>query len=314
MKKLKNLTPLKVIIFTVLLIYSISIIFILCWGFSVSLKSYVDYTLKRNIFGLPNLKYSEEGLFSNYAYVLKCFVFPTSGSSYYSWFGEKVVASDFTDIFKILRNTIYYAGFLSFVQAFVTLTMGYMTAKYKNKFSTLIIATVYFLMALPVVGSQPSEISFLMDLGVYDTYLGMFIHKFNFGGIYFLVFNAFFAALPDTYIQAAEIDGASQFRVYINIMVPLAAKMLVMVFLIYFIGAWNDYNTILLYYPDYPTLSYAVFHISTDSGNSLSDGSGVIGVPHKFAGAMVLTIPILIVFFAFRNLIMGNVSEGGIKE
>lgn len=311
MKKLKNLTPLKVIIFTVLLIYSISIIFILCWGFSVSLKSTIDYKDFKNAFGLPNMQYSDGGLFANYAFVWKSFTFKVDGYSYYSLFGQKSVGSYNTDIMLMLMNTIYYAGLLCFVQAFVTLTMGYMTAKYKNKFSTLIIATVYFLMALPIVGSQPSEISLLMDLGVYNTYLGMFIHKFNYGGIYFLVFNAFFAALPDTYIQAAEIDGASQFRVYINIMVPLAAKMLVMVFLIYFIGAWNDYNTIILYYPSYPTLSYGVWRMNN---NSEGGEGGSNDVPQKFAAAMVLTIPILIVFFAFRNLIMGNVSEGGIKE
>ena len=312
MKNTKKITPLKAIVFTVLIIYSISMIFMLCWGFLTSLKSTIDFTDFKNHFGLPDPEYSsKEILFANYKYIWQNFQLNVNGYSYYSWFGENTVGTYRANFLTMLINTLYYAVLLTFVQALVCLTMGYMTAKYKNKVSAVILGTVYALMALPIVGSQPAEISLLMDLGVYNTYAGMFIHKFNYGGIYFLVFNAFFTAMSDTYIEAAEIDGASQFRVYTNIIIPLAAKMLGMVYLIYFITAWNDYNTILVYYPSFPVLSYGVWRMAQ---SNMGGDSNTQGVPQKFAGTMVLAIPILLVFFSFRNLIMGNVSTGGVKE
>lgn len=310
-RKAKKVTPLKVIVFTVLILYSLSMIAILVWGALTSFKSQIDFADFKNHFGLPNPKYSSEALkFGNYLSVGDNLTYSVSGSSYYSLFGERSIATYTTNLFSSLVTTFYYSVILSFVQAFVCMSMGYMTAKYKNKISNLIVGIVFVLMALPVVGSQPSEISLLMDLGVYNTYFGMFIHKFNYGGIYFLVFNAFFTSISDTYIEAAEIDGASQFRVFISIVVPLAAKMLGMVYLIYFIAAWNDYNTIVLYYPSFPTLSYSVWKMSTMP----SKGAERTGAPATFAAAMVLVIPILIVFILFRDLIMGNVSTGGVKE
>lgn len=307
MKKTKKITPLKAIVFTVLIIYSISMIFMLCWGFLTSLKSAIDFTDFKNHFGLPNPAYSsDEMLFSNYVYIWQNSQLPVSSYEYYSLFGPRTTPLYYANFLTMLINTLYYAAFLAFMQALVCMTMGYMTAKYKNKVAAVIVGTVYALMALPIVGSQPAEISLLMDLGVYNTYAGMFIHKFNYGGIYFLVFNAFFMAISDTYTEAAEIDGASQFRVYTSIIIPLAAKMLLMVYLLYFITAWNDYNTILVYYPSFPTLSYGVWAMAQNShGDS---------VPQKFAGTMILTIPLLLLFFSFRNYIMGNVSTGGVKE
>jgi ABC-type maltose transport system permease subunit len=60
--------------------------------------------------------------------------------------------------------------------------------------------------------------------------------------------------------------------------------------------------------PTHPTLAYGVFQMSQSTDNTLSND------PARLASCMVLAIPILVLFIAFRNKIMGNVSMGGVKE
>ena len=82
------------------------------------------------------------------------------------------------------------------------------------------------------------------------------------------------------------------------------------IMLLQFISFWDDYQTALLYLPTKPTIAYAVYFITRNSGQS----TGVNHLPGKIAGGMILAIPILIVFIALREKLMGNISMGGLKE
>ena len=162
-------------------------------------------------------------------------------------------------------------------------------------------------MIMPIVGSDPARIKLLCRLYLYDTMWGDFIVNFTFANMYFLVFYAFYSGVSGTYAEAAEVDGASQLRTMIQIIMPLASKMIMTVLLIYFIGRWNNYATPLIYLPNKWMISYRLYMITI-----YKDEVG--GDPAKIAGAMVIVVPILILFILLRNQIMGNISIGGIKE
>jgi ABC-type glycerol-3-phosphate transport system permease component len=168
-------------------------------------------------------------------------------------------------------------------------------------------------MAIPIVGSSPAMVSLLRDLGIHDTIFAMVALNFNFTGIYFFVFHAYLTGISDTYVEAAEIDGASQLGVFIKIIFPLCLKTFFTVFLLQFIQTWNDYQTPLLYYPNHPTLAYAVFRMTNNTGGA-DKGMEYQGVPQRVAGCMVLAIPIFAIFVAFNKLLMGNLTMGGLKE
>ena len=310
---LKNISPLKLSVFIILILYSITILGVLGWGILTSFKSVLDFTDMRNLFGLPDSNLSvDEIRFGNYATVWKNFTLSVESYGYYSSiFGSITIGTYTANIVTMILNTIIYAGLGSLIQTIVTMTMGYMCATYKNKISSIIYAVVLFSMTLHLVGGQPSEISMMMNLGLYNSYFGMFAHKFQFTGMYFLIFHAFFSGMASTYTEAAEIDGASQLRIYISIIMPLAAKMMGTIFLLLFIGYWNDYQTPLLYYPSFPTLAYGVFRMTSNTygGTSLTQGT-----PQRIAGCVILFIPVIIIFISFKDIVLGNVSMGGLKE
>lgn len=312
---IKNISPFKCIVFIILLLYAISFLAILGWGILTSLKSVEDFTDLRNVLGLPDRTLSaKQMLLYNYEVIISSFGFEIPRHDYISSiFGIIERPKRFVNIYTMLFNTLIFAGVGSFLHSFVSMTMGFLVAKYKYKFSKFLYVLMIVVMALPIVGSQPAEITMMRNLGIYDSYFGMICHKINFTGMYFLVFVAFFEGFSDTYIEAAQIDGASQFYIFLKIVVPLAGKILGTVFIVTFIANWNDYQTPLLYYPSYPVLSYGILRMSIQTIGGIST-SQTQGTPQRIAGCMLISLPTMAIFIAFRNVIMGNLSLGGLKE
>lgn len=315
-KKLKN--PIILIVFIILLVYVISVFAMLGWGILTSLKSYIDFDTANNVIGLPNAKWSKsEMLFSNYKKVLANLdnIRIYTNSFYSSIFGKIERPAKVVSFWGLLFNTFMYAGASCFACCFTTMAMGFMCAKYKYKYSSLLISVTLVLMMLPIVGTYPSELALLRNLGIYDSLFGMVIQNLHFMGMYFLIWIAFYKGLSDTYFEAAEIDGASQLGCFLRIALPLSAKTFGTVFLLNFMIYYNDYQTPLLYYPSYPTLAYGIYNLATKSFNS-SDMSALeaLAIPQKVAGCLILAFPAIIVFIAFKDVLLGNVSLGGLKE
>lgn len=300
-----------IIFFIVLFTYSLTMIFPLVWGFMTSLKSDVDFQLYSGVLGLPQKQYSYEELFklSNYVKVFEEMKF-TKDLYYYSWFsGEELVAHETeNNLFVMLINTILLCVTSAGLGALVPAIMAYVCAKYKFKFSGFIYAYVVTTMTIPIVGSTPSVIKLMQNLGIFDTWIGWIVSNFSFGGMYFLVFYGMFEAMPNSYAEAAEIDGANQYHILFKIMLPLQIKVISTVFLIKFVELWNNYQSPMISMPTHPTLAYGVYRLI----NEVKVG-GFAEPPGKLAACMMLAVPILIVFVVFKDKIMGDVTVGAIK-
>jgi ABC-type glycerol-3-phosphate transport system permease component len=204
--------------------------------------------------------------------------------------------------------SVIYAGGCAFVQTLATCIVAYATARFDFKLSKIIYSTVLILMVLPIIGSLPSELQLTKNLGLYDTLFGPLVLKFNFIGMYYLVFYATFRGVPKAYTEAAKIDGASNMRIMTRIILPLIKNTFLTIMLINFVAYWNDYQTPLVYIPSYPTMAYGLYLYNFSTISEISD------TPMKIAGCMIVFLPILIVFIIFQKRLMGNVSMGGIKE
>ena len=319
-KTKKNSQFVDIIVFILLSLLSLVLILLLLWGLLTSFKSYDDFAYMGNVIGLPNLDVygAKTALaFGNYRRILfsTVFQFSSTDASYYSSiFGYVSNAPEKTFTFvDFLLNSFIYSIVCSFVHAFVAFSCAYLCAKYKFPFSEFVYVLMLVVMAIPIVGSSPAMIELLRDLGIYDTFFAMIALNFNFTGVYFFVFYAHLSGVSDTYMEAAEIDGASQLGTFISIIFPICAKVFFTVFLLQFIQTWNDYQTPLLYYPNHPTLSYAVFKMTRNTGGA-DKGQEFQGIPQRVAGCMVLALPVFILFLSFNKLLMGNLTMGGIKE
>lgn len=204
-----------------------------------------------------------------------------------------------------LKFAIYSA--LSFTLC--STLVSYLTARFDFKFSKLVYGFVIVAMSLPIVGSMPSEIQMLQNLGIYGQWISIPILRFNFLSVYFLVLHATFRGISKEYSEAAKIDGASNLRIMLQIIVPQAMNIIVTVFVVMFITYWNDYQVPMLYLKDYPVAAYAVYQFVNTTRNAAFNSS----VPLQMAGTLLMTLPVLVVVTVFNKRLRVSVSIGGIK-
>lgn len=289
MTKVKRFNIFSVLVLILLTLYTISMLVLLVWGLLASLKNpLLDFRI--NILGFP-----KKWEFSNYEYVFTKFVVQINPTTQVTMMGQ-------------ITNTLLICTLASFCGMFFPCLVGYLVAKYKCKFSTILYNTALIVMALPIIGAQPSELALLKDLNLWDSYPLVFFHKSSYLGLYFFVFVASFSVISNDFYEAASLDGASDARIYFTIMLPMVLPTCLTVFLLLFVQYWNDYQYALMYLPSMPTLAYGLHTLSISLDAKLNN------VPMRMAGCGILMMPILVLFLVFRNKLMGNFSMGGLKE
>ena len=290
MKK-RKISKLNAVVFVILAIYSVSMLYPMFWALITSVKEQYDFL--DNVLGLPS-----KVMIENFRVVFEHYSVPAENNGIQEYHG----------FWQMFIDTILYVGGSSMMATLVPCITAYAVAKFPHKkMSSIIYGTVIVTMMIPIIGSYPAEINMLQNLGLYNTLLGAWIQKANFLGVYFLVFHASFKGLAKDYSDAAEIDGANEFTVMAKIMLPLVKNAFFTVLLVKFVEFWNDYQMPLLYLPGKPTLSYALYYVSNYTSNMIST------VPLRMAGCIIILIPILVLFIAFSDKLMGNITLGGIK-
>lgn len=205
---------------------------------------------------------------------------------------------------QMYLNSVLFSLGSALTSTVVMCTTAYMCAKYKNKISKIVTNIVIITMIVPIIGNTPSVLNVMIKLGFYNTIWGMFIQQSTFlGGAYFLLFFASFNSIPNDFGEAAQIDGASQFYTYVRIYLPLARNIFFTMILIKFIGYWNDYQLPLLFMPDKPTIAFGLYYLTQTPDNRYNGN-----MPLFLAAAVLVSLPIVLLFCIFHNKLLGNLS------
>mgnify|MGYP002797533130 CR=1 FL=1 len=287
-KMSRKMDAFQVVLYVIVTIYCLSMIYVLLFGFVNSLKDATDYEWN-NPFGLPSKEFGWH--FDNYAKVLSDFkVFTLGGNEVY--------------LMQMFFNSLFYAVLMSLFCMATQIITAYAIAKYDFRGKSVLYGVAVVVMLLPIIGSLASEVQMAEAFNFRNNLIGVCIMKCKYPGLYFLVFYATFKGLSWTYAEAAQSDGAGHFRVFIEIMLPLIKSTVFAVFILLFIEYWNDYYTPMVFLPESPTMSYGLFLFQTDNKAS---------TPVQLASCLMACLPILVVFVAFKDKIMSNVTMGGIK-
>lgn len=292
LKNKRRPTPLQGVTLVMLCIYCASVIILFLWSLVSSFRSHSD--ILENAFSLKGTWSIES--WSN--------VFNKLAMA--KWIDGEKHNVYFEEMFL---NSVLYSVGSSFLMTFCTALMAYCTSKYKGTVSSIIYYTVLVTMIFPVVGNLASMLEVTQALHFYDSILGLCLMRFGFNNIYYFIFYAAFEKISWDYAEAAFIDGASHFAVFFKVMLPLVANLFGTVFILNFIGAWNDFETAYMFLPNHPTVSVVLYAVV------VSGGSLVIhpDTPTQIATAFMVFLPILALFIGFKNKIMANLTEGGIK-
>ena len=268
--------------FFVFLIQSASLVVPVIWMIVSSFKGALEY-MGGYAFDLP-----EKWLFSNYS---KAFEVLNVGN---------------TNFFGMIFNSLWYTGIATALGVFVPAATGYVMAKYKFPGKEIIFSVAIISMVIPIVGATASRMKIISMLGINDSPLYVIITSLGGFGGSFLVYYGFFKALSWSYAEAVMIDGGGHFIIFLKVMLPQAAPMLLTYAITGAIGNWNEYQTMILYLPSYPTLASGLFEYKDNAVRAAN-------FPVYFAGLILSVIPTITLFCIFSNRIMTSISIGGLK-
>ena len=273
------------IVYMIFWLYTASLIFFMVWALYNSLKS--DDEFFENMNALPTVL-----RFGNYK------------DAY------RFIEHNEVGFLGMFINSIWFAGGASILATLSHAVTGYIFAKYNFKGKEVAFSFILFTIALPIVGSLPSMYKVVYTLHLEESPLFLVTYLGGFGSN-FLIMYAFFNGIDKTYMEAAEMDGASRFGIFFKIMLPLAIGPCVSLFLLTFIAQWNNYETPILFLSMMPTLSSGLYEFSM-----------VMRFPQEnitspqmtfYAGTLLASIPVIILVICFGEKLMTNVNIGGIK-
>lgn len=173
--------------------------------------------------------------------------------------------------------------------------------------------TLYFIHILPmmvcIMGGTATVYNFYNKLNIYNTFFALIWSSTGGTGMNFLLVYGVFKNVSKTYMEAAEIDGASDWTVFFRIMLPQAFGIIGTLWMLSFIGSWNEYASYQLFLPSKPTISTVLVKMQ----DNYTKGANAGNYPKMFAAIIVSIIPVVALFLVFQEQIMSLSLGGGIK-
>lgn len=218
---------------------------------------------------------------------------------------RKVLFED--EFLRYLGNSILLVIISLILVVFVTSMVSYGLSQYQFKGRTLL--ENYFLIGLmfPIqLGILPLFV-ILSSLKLNNSLIGMALLYTANMSFPIVIYTKFFKSFPRSIIESARIDGASEFQIYLKMVLPVSKPIIFTVGLINFVSIWNDFYLPLVFLTkkDVRTLTLGVYSYSA---NFLANWDKI------FAAATVALIPVVIIYFLFSEQIVAGLTGGSSKE
>jgi ABC-type glycerol-3-phosphate transport system permease component len=262
--------------YTILLAWSIFTVFGMLWTFMSSFKRTGE--LFKNVWAIPISPYLE-----NYN---KAWSVVKMGS----YFGNSVIVVSISIILILI---------VSAPAAYVLTRIRFFGVGFLNQFFVAGMGIPYPLLFIPLFGM-------LRTVGLIDSLQGLIVIYVALS-IPFTVFllTGFFATLPVEIEESAALDGAGSFRIFFNIMLPLASPGLLTAAIFNFIGLWNEYMLALMFMTTQKKSTVALGLYALQSSMQYTGDWGAL-----FAGVMIVVLPTIFLYILLSERMMAGITLG----
>lgn len=203
-----------------------------------------------------------------------------------------------------LRNTIIIV-LCSFVGLFFNAMAGYAFAKYKFKGRDKLFYLVLATMMIPGQVTMIPVYLILNQMGLTNTMAGVVLPGLV-GAFSIFLFRQFMSTIPDELLEAARLDGASEFRVFMQLILPISKPIMAVQGILTFIAGWNSFLWPLIIANDESLYTLSV-------GLSLLKGQYGGNFALQMAGSTFMVVPIVIIFIIFQKHIIEGYTISGMK-
>lgn len=269
----------KAVLYLLLTLWSIIVIFPFYWMILTSVKSYSAY---------------------NSEYVPKFYTLSPTLKNYIDAFTAVPLS-------RYFFNTFIFTVVTTAVMMVVVVLSAFAFARLDFKGKDIVFALFLSLMMIPNELVVITNFVTITNMDMRNTYIGLILPSVtSVFYIYFLKEN--FEQIPEELYKAAKVDGTSDFKYLLKVMIPISRPTIVTIAILKVIECWNSYV-----WPRLITDKQEYYLVSNGIQEIRENGFGRENIPAMMAAVVVISVPLIVLFLIFHNKIMEGVSRGGTK-
>lgn len=267
------------VIVVLLTLWALMVLFPFYWMVLTSVKSYSAY---------------------NSEYIPKFFtLFPT--------------LQNYTDAFrtvplgKYFVNTIVFTAATTAIMLVVIVPAAFAFARLEFRGKNLAFTLFLSLMMIPNELVVITNFQTITNWGMRNTFWGLILPSVT-SVFYIYLLKENFEQIPDELYKAAKVDGTSDMKYLLKVMIPICRPTIITIIILKVIECWNSYV-----WPRLITDNPSYFLVSNGIQEIRENGFGRENIPAMMAAVVVISVPLIILFLIFHKKIMAGVSRGGTK-
>ncbi len=265
--------------YTGLALWSIMVLFPFYWMLLTSVKGYGAY---------------------NSEYIPQLFTLSPTFENYIHAFTAVPLA-------RYLLNTLIFTAITTAVMLVVTVLAAFAFARLNFRGRDLVFTLFLSLMMIPNELVVITNYITITNLELRNTFAGLILPSAT-SVFYIYLLRENFAQIPNELYYAAKVDGTTDFRYLLRVLVPICKPTLVTITILKVIECWNSYV-----WPRLVTDKETHFLVSNGIQFIRENGFGRENIPAMMAAVVTISLPLIVLFLLFRNKIMEGVSRGGTK-
>lgn len=237
------------------------------------------------------------------------FVAPPKSLKQIQWSNyPRALSKEKMNFWPALANTVVITTLSVAGQILSCSLVGFGFARFRFRGRAILFMVMLSTMMLPAQVTMIPVFVLFRSLGMIDSFWPLIIPAWLGSPFFVFMFRQFFAQIPEELIEAARIDGAGNWRIYWQLMMPLSGPVIAIVAIYTFLGAWNDFLGPLIYLnsPESRTLALAL--------NAFKGQYGTTDAQLLMAASVVCMLPCVILFFAAQKYFVQSVAMTGLKS
>lgn len=269
----------KIVVYFFLAVWAVFVLFPFYWMILTSVKSYSSY----NVEYIPQF-FTLEPTFQNY-----------------------IDAFTSVNLGRYLLNTLIFTVVTTAMMLIVSILAAFAFARLEFKGKNTVFALFLSLMMIPNELVIITNYVTITNMGMRNTFSGLILPSIT--SIFFIyLLKENFESIPNELYKAAKVDGTSDLKYLLKVVIPICRPTIVTVIILKVIECWNSYV-----WPRLVTDKEMYYLVSNGIQTIRESGFGRENIPAMMAAVVIISIPLIIIFLIFRNKIMEGVSRGGTK-
>lgn len=219
---------------------------------------------------------------------------------------ERALLGDEHPFLIYLFNTMWLEIFVVLGTTISSALVAYPFARMKFRGSQVLFTILILTMLMPWQGLMVPQFLLFDTIGWYGTYLPLIVPSWTASAFYVFLIRQYMRTIPRELEDAARIDGAGTFRIFVSIILPLSRPALTVCAVLTFLGTWNDLLGPIIYLNQ-----NSQFTVAVGLANFVTERDPQINL--LMAANLVTMIPMLVLYFFAQRHLIGGIASVGLK-